>query len=148
MQDVSVNGERLQSTATEPGLIFFGNEYYSATYVNATRTLYSNDLADQLCDIGNRPAELPSEHIEKRFLLSLAGAIIDVNRGTPFPVQWLAGIRATTAIVQPATSTPSTAPRSKFQATVTSQVPPSGVPAMKQGQMVSHEHTSSMRPSS
>ena len=44
VQDVSVDGERLQSTATEPGLIFFGNEYYSATYVNATRTREPQDM--------------------------------------------------------------------------------------------------------
>jgi hypothetical protein len=44
VQEISVGGESLVSTATESGLVFFGNRHYSGTYVNATRSRRPQDL--------------------------------------------------------------------------------------------------------
>jgi hypothetical protein len=44
VEAITVNGSPIQYTATEPGLVFFGNRHYSSTYVNATRSRLPRDL--------------------------------------------------------------------------------------------------------
>jgi hypothetical protein len=43
VEEITRDGGRFQGTSTEPGLIFFGDEYYSTMHVNAPRPLEPED---------------------------------------------------------------------------------------------------------